>query len=99
MQIAEQGMLAASVTEEVQNAVFSIDGEKAPGLDGFPLLFYQKFWSLVKEDVILATQECFDLGRGSEYFNHTLPVLVPKKEETLELEEFRPISPLNGITS
>ncbi|CAM8888405.1 unnamed protein product [Rhodiola kirilowii] len=33
--------------EEVRRAVFSMNPLKAPGLDGFPALFYQKNWNKI----------------------------------------------------
>lgn len=35
--------------EEVWHAVFDSGGEKAPGLDGFPVAFLQRFWNEIKK--------------------------------------------------
>lgn len=40
-----------SVTE-VKKAIFRSCPEKAPGPDGLPMLFYQRFWSLLKDDIM-----------------------------------------------
>ncbi|XP_026396399.1 uncharacterized protein LOC113291034 [Papaver somniferum] len=45
--------------EEIKNVVFQMGGEKAPGLDGFTDLFYQKYWDIVGEAVVDMTQTCF----------------------------------------
>ncbi|OAY81165.1 putative ribonuclease H protein [Ananas comosus] len=37
--------------EEVKNATFQLGGDKAPGPNEFPLLFFQKFWETVKDDI------------------------------------------------
>nr|CAD1840689.1 unnamed protein product [Ananas comosus var. bracteatus] len=37
--------------EEVKSVVFSSAPEKAPGPDGFPMLFYQRFWNILKHDL------------------------------------------------
>ncbi|XP_039144849.1 uncharacterized protein LOC120282161 [Dioscorea cayenensis subsp. rotundata] len=34
--------------EEIKVAVFGMRADKAPGPDGFPMLFFQKFWDIVK---------------------------------------------------
>ncbi|XP_028059460.1 uncharacterized protein LOC114263159 [Camellia sinensis] len=47
------GLLEAEFTEvEISNAIKSCGGNKAPGPDGFNLGFFQKCWSIVKEDVL-----------------------------------------------
>ena len=38
---------------EVKTAIFCMKHNKAPGSDGFPVEFYQKFWKLVSRDVML----------------------------------------------
>lgn len=29
-----------------------MEGDKAPGTDGFPILFYKKYWEVIKNDVM-----------------------------------------------
>lgn len=42
--------------EEIKAAMFSIGGLKAPGVDGFPAIFFQKNWNTVGRDVIRSVQ-------------------------------------------
>ena len=50
--------LIAPVSEwEVRSALFAMHPEKAPGPDGFTVLFYQKFWDIVKEDLTRMVNE------------------------------------------
>lgn len=37
--------------EEVTKALFELHSDKAPGMDGFSALFYQRLWQLIKEVV------------------------------------------------
>jgi hypothetical protein len=41
-------------TDEIKNAVFSLNKESAPGPDGFGAIFCQTFWGIIKLDVIKA---------------------------------------------
>lgn len=45
---------------EVQEAVFSTNSDKAPGLDGFSAGFYQTFWDVIGEDVYRDIKVFFD---------------------------------------
>lgn len=46
--------------EEVRDAVFKMTGDKAPGLDGFPLFFFQRFWLDLKHEVMAFIKEFHD---------------------------------------
>nr|CAD1837592.1 unnamed protein product [Ananas comosus var. bracteatus] len=47
---------------EVKRAIFSNAPEKVPCPDGFSMLFYQRFWSLLKNDI---------MGVFSSFYNGT----------------------------
>ena len=50
----ENNLLTAPYSEEeVRKAVFLMEHNKAPGPDGFPAEFYQKFWEVIKPDLLL----------------------------------------------
>ena len=49
----ENNILIAKFFEaEVKEAIFSMEHNKAPGLDGFPAEFYQVFWEVIKADLV-----------------------------------------------
>ncbi len=83
--------------DEVRSAVFSCAPEKALGPDGFPLLFYQRFWRVIKADLM----EVFHhMHRGSlnlDMINRGWICLIPKKIGADEVRDFRPISLGNGM--
>lgn len=45
--------------EEIQQALFAIDDNKAPGIDGFNALFFKKSWGIIKKDIIKAVMDVF----------------------------------------
>ncbi len=83
--------------EEIKLAVFALSPKKAPGPDGFPLLFYQRFWGTVKGDLMSIFAKlhsgCLDLA----FINKGWICLIPKKPAPLEIRDYRPISLVNGL--
>jgi hypothetical protein len=56
-------MLNADFTEQViRDVVFGSYAEGAHGPDGFPFLFYQHFWDLIKNDLLAMVN---DWNKGS----------------------------------
>ena len=56
-------MLAVEfVKTEVEEAIQQMAPLKAPGPDGLPPLFYQKFWPSIGEDVSKAVLNCLNSG-------------------------------------
>ena len=78
--------------QDVHDALFKIGRLKAPGVDGFPALFYQQHWSLCSADIISTVKKAFQTGTIPPGLNHTLITLVPKVEDPKHMHLFRPIS-------
>lgn len=78
--------------EEVKEAAFQMGPLKAPGSDGFPGLFYQKYWDVVGEDVFRAAKDFFEGGYLLKELNHTNVTLIPKVPNPETMSHFRPIS-------
>jgi hypothetical protein len=62
--------------DEVKKAIFEMEHNKALGPDGFPAEFYQVFWDVIKEDLLLLFHEfhtgnlpLFSLNFGINKFN------------------------------
>jgi mannosylglycoprotein endo-beta-mannosidase len=81
--------------EEVKAAVFGSYAEGAPGPDGFPFLFYQKFWEVIKVDLLRMFRDWnkgeLDLFR----LNFSLLTLIPKEPEAKTIHKFRSIALTN----
>lgn len=81
--------------EEIKEAIFSCYLEGAPGLDGLSFLFYQKFWDIIKKDILALFDDfykgCLDIYR----LNFALVTLIPKVNDACNMKQFRPISLLN----
>lgn len=91
-------LLNKSITPaEIENTVFQLGSHKAPGLDGLPAFFFQKFWGIVKMDVINTVQAFFHSGSLFKPLNHTFKTLIPKVPFPVEVSHFRPISLYNVI--
>lgn len=83
--------------EEVQVALFQMEPTKASGPDGMNALFYQKYWHIMGDSVVLAVLDFLNNGNMLPNINHTNIVLIPKVQNPESMSEFRPISLCNVI--
>ncbi|KAJ0075024.1 hypothetical protein Patl1_34399 [Pistacia atlantica] len=83
--------------EEVEKAVFIMNGLGSPGPDGFPTIFYQKHWQTIGPSVCTAVRKAFCSGSWPQDFNATLIALIPKVKTPSKVSEFRPISLCNVL--
>lgn len=72
---------------EAEKALFAMKPNKSPGPDGFTAGFYQKHWSLVKEDICCAVLGFLSGGNMPEVVNNTVLVLIPKVRNPQELTQ------------
>lgn len=90
---AELEMLVAPFTEnEVKEAVWSCDGSKSPGPDGLNFKFLKEFWEMVKGDFMGMLRDFHMNGKLVRGFNPSFIVIIPKKEDAVSLNDYRPIS-------
>ena len=93
-----QEFLSSEFTaKEVKVALFQMGPTKAPGPDGMNAFFYQKFWHVVGNNVVLVVLDFLNNGNMIPDINHTNIVLIPKVKNPERMSEFRPISLCNVI--
>ena len=83
--------------EEIHSALLEMNGDKAPGPDGFIVAFRQTCWDFVKEEIVDLFKEFYDQRSFPKSLNTTFLVLIPKKGGVEDLGDFRPISLLGGL--
>ena len=89
---AARDLIAPVTTEEIDNALKSIDDNKAPGIDGYNSFFFKKVWVNIKSQVYQAIWNFFDSGVFPASINYTLITLVPKVANPSSVKEYRPIA-------
>ena len=82
--------------EEVHSTLMDMNGDNAPGPNGFTVAFWQNCWEFVKEKVMEMFKEFHEPSSFLKSLNTTFLVLIPKKGGAEDLGDFRPIS-LEGL--
>lgn len=77
---------------EIKEAIWSIDDNKALGLDGFNSNFFKASWSIMSQDVINAVQNFFATGKVLNSWSNTAITLIPKVPCPTTPREYKPIS-------
>ncbi|KAL9675160.1 hypothetical protein QQ045_003361 [Rhodiola kirilowii] len=83
--------------EEVRRALFQMSPTKAPGLDGFPAIFFQKHWEEINGVIGMEVLNFLNHGVLDQLLNRTEIVLIPKVKSPRRMEDLRPISLCNVV--
>ena len=76
----ERVILASPFSEEdVFEAISQMERNKAPGPDGFPVEFYQKFWEVIKFDMMELFRQLQNGQLPLYRLNFGIITLLPKK--------------------
>ena len=83
--------------EEVIQVLREMEGDKAPGPDGFTMAFFHKCWSVVEKDVM----DFFDYFHRHSVFKRSINALfltlIPKKCNAVNIKDFCPISLVGNV--
>ena len=74
-----------------------MEGDKAPGLDGFTMAFFQKCWRVVENDVMAFFDHFHRSLEFERSLNASFLALIPKKNNALNIRDFRPISLVSSV--
>uniref|UniRef100_A0A2N9H4G3 Reverse transcriptase domain-containing protein n=1 Tax=Fagus sylvatica TaxID=28930 RepID=A0A2N9H4G3_FAGSY len=84
-------------TKEVVQVVKDLQGDKAPGPDGFTMAFFQQCWSVIGGDVMNFFTEVHSQCKFEKSFNAFFIALIPKKQNASNICDFRPISLIGSV--
>ena len=93
-----QTLLQPYSPDEIKQALFQMHPSKSPGPDGMSPFFFQKYWNIVRSDIIEAVFSILNLGHFLRKMNYTHIVLIPKINEPKTIVDYRPISLANVIS-
>ncbi|MBA0794257.1 hypothetical protein Gohar_018607, partial [Gossypium harknessii] len=83
--------------EEVVEALKGMTPLKASGNEKYPAFFFQKFWHIVRKNVVTYCLQELKNGKDFEEINKTNIVIVPKVQAQTNLGQFKLISLCNIV--
>ncbi|MCH80366.1 LINE-1 reverse transcriptase like, partial [Trifolium medium] len=84
-------LLQRFTKEEIKEVVWSCDGNKSPGPDGFNFNFLKECWSIVENDVLDFLNEFHESAVLPKAITASFLALIPKKDHPQQLSDYRPI--------
>ena len=83
--------------EEVLQVLREVEGDKAPGPDGFTMAFFHHCWSVVEKDVMDFFEFFHRHSMFELFLNALFLTLIPKKCNVVNIKDFRPISLVGSV--
>ena len=78
--------------EEIKKALFEMDDNKAPEVDGFNAFFFKNTWDIIKHDLLEVIKEFFNNNTIFPPYNCTAVTLIPKARNANRVGDYRPIA-------
>lgn len=82
---------------DIKQALWSINGEKAPGPDGYGSNIFKDCWSTVGKDVTEGVLEFFASGKILKALNSTIITVIPKNKHVDTVGDYRPTACCNTV--
>ena len=83
--------------DEILSVIRDMEGDKAPGPDGFSMAFFHHCWRVVERDVLAVFEEFYQHCKFEKSLNATFIALIPKKNGASNIRDFRPISLVGSL--
>ena len=83
--------------EEVSEAMKQLPEGKSPGVDSIPAEFYHELWEYIDVDIFNFVSESITQCFLTEELNISKIALLPKSEDRIRIQNYRPISLLNTL--
>ncbi|KAI3355571.1 hypothetical protein L3Q82_018403, partial [Scortum barcoo] len=77
---------------ELQAALQSMQGQRAPGIDGLTVEFYKAFWDILAADILDVFNESLTYGSMPVSCRRAVLTLLPKKGNLQDIKNWRPVS-------
>jgi hypothetical protein len=81
--------------DEIDSMVKAMPLDKALGLDGFNTDFIKHCWSIIYDDFYKMCDDFYSNQLCLQSINGSYITLIPKKDDSQKVSDFRPISLLN----
>ena len=96
LSVEERNRLDSPITlSELDDAIKHANKRSAPGIDGVSNVMIRKIWDLVRVPLHKYAICCFRKGKLTSTFNTACIKLIPKKGNTKQIKNWRPISLLS----
>ncbi|MCI46747.1 hypothetical protein A2U01_0067988, partial [Trifolium medium] len=81
-------LMAPFSSEEVKEAIWSSDGNKCPGPDGFNFTFLKACWEIIKGDIIDFLHEFYNSASLPKAITASFLAPIPKKDNPQTLSNY-----------
>lgn len=83
--------------EEIKEAIFSLEKDKSPELDGFQASFYKKYQDTFESNILKLFSDFYDGSSDLSRLNYSYIDLILKKYDVATIQDFRPINIKHGM--